>query len=117
MKEVSILKVSLINLAVTGEAINQTSNSFEIINNKINEELVDSFIKEYEVTTERVFGKINTILKYKLANGFSGVESTSCVDEVNYSKETGENILLTRLKEKIWFGLGFTLAIAQGRVD
>lgn len=88
-------------------------NSYEISNNKIPLTLVKSFIIEKEITTERIFGKLNTVLRYKLANGFTGIEATSCVDEKNYSEEIGTAILLQRLEDKVWFGLGFTLGMAN----
>ena len=87
--------------------------AYEIKNNSITLELVKSFVKNAEVTTERIHGKLNTVLKYELVNGFTGVEATSCVDEKNYSKEIGEQILLERLYDKIWFGLGFALGMAN----
>lgn len=86
---------------------------YEIKDNKIPNELVESFIKNKKVKTERVFGKLTTVLEYELVNGFTGVESTSCVDEKNYSEEIGTKILVKRLEEKIWFGLGFALGMAQ----
>ena len=87
--------------------------AYEIKNNSITSELVKSFIKSADVTTERIFGKLNTVLKYELINGFTGVEATSCVDEKNYSEEIGKEILLNRLYDKIWFGLGFALGMAN----
>ena len=87
--------------------------SYEIENNSITQKLVNSFVKNTEVTTERIFGKLNTFLKYELVNGFTGIEATSCVDEKNYSQEIGEEILLNRLYDKIWFGLGFALGMAN----
>ena len=87
--------------------------AYEIKNNSITPELVKSFVKNTEVTTERIFGKLNTVLKYELVNGFVGIETSSCVDEKNYSKEIGEQILLERLYDKIWFGLGFALGMAN----
>ncbi|MGL5057508.1 MAG: Gp49 family protein [Fusobacteriaceae bacterium] len=112
-KETSILKVSLLHLCNTGAVAKEEFNLFEIENNKIPKELVQSFIIDKEITTERVFGKITTVLKYQLKNGFTGIESTTCVDESNYSEEIGAEILLERLKDKIWFGLGFALGMAQ----
>lgn len=88
-------------------------NAYEIKNNSITPELVKSFVKNTEVTTERIFGKLNTVLKYELVNGFTGIEATSCVDEKNYSEEIGKEILLNRLYDKIWFGLGFALGMAN----
>lgn len=87
--------------------------AYEIKNNSITPELVKSFIKNTEVTTERIFGKLNTVLKYELVNGFTGIEATSCVDEKNYSEEIGKEVLLNRLYDKIWFGLGFALGMAN----
>lgn len=87
--------------------------AYEIENNSITQKLVNSFVKNTEVTTERIFGKLNTVLKYELVNGFTGIEATSCVDEKNYSEEIGKEILLNRLYDKIWFGLGFALGMAN----
>lgn len=87
--------------------------AYEIKNNSITPELVKSFVKSTEVTTERIYGKLNTVLKYELVNGFVGIETSSCVDEKNYSAEIGEQILLERLYDKIWFGLGFALGMAN----
>jgi hypothetical protein len=86
---------------------------YEVKNNKIPNELVSEFVKQTTITTERAFGKLTTVMKYELANGFTGIESTSCVDETNYSEEVGTKILMDRLKDKIWFGLGFALGMAQ----
>lgn len=87
--------------------------AYEIKNNSITPELVKSFVKNTEVTTERIYGKLNTVLKYELVNGFVGIETSSCVDEKNYSAEIGEQILLERLYDKIWFGLGFALGMVN----
>ncbi|MGL6099542.1 MAG: Gp49 family protein [Fusobacteriaceae bacterium] len=88
---------------------------YNIENNKIPNELVESFIVNKCIKTERIFGKLTTVLKYELRNGFTGGESTTCVDEANYSEEIGTSILLKKLEEKIWFGLGFALGMAQQR--
>lgn len=52
-------------------------------------------------------------MEYKLANGFTGIESTSSVDDKNYSEEIGAKILLDRVKNQIWYGLGFALGMAN----
>lgn len=89
--------------------------AYEIENNKIPDELVNNFIKVKDISTERYNGKIMTVMRYELINGFVGIESTSCVDEKNYREDIGEKILTKRLEEKIWFGLGFALGMAQGK--
>ncbi|MGL5440400.1 MAG: Gp49 family protein [Filifactoraceae bacterium] len=112
-KEISMLKISLLHLDVCGAVAKEEFNLYEIENNKIPKELVQSFIKNKTITTERIFGKLTTVLKYELRNGFVGVDSCTSVDEKNYSKETGTKILIERLEEKIWFGLGFALGMAK----
>ncbi|MGL5051590.1 MAG: Gp49 family protein, partial [Fusobacteriaceae bacterium] len=102
-----------LHLYNTGAVAKEEFNLFEIENNKIPKELVESFIVSKVVTTERVFGKLTTVLKYQLRNGLTGIESTTCVDESNYSEEIGAEVLLKKLKDKIWFGLGFALGMAQ----
>ena len=90
---------------------------YVIENNRIPKELVKSFVKNKKIKTERIFGKLTTILEYELQNGFTGIESTSCVDEKKYSEEIGTKILMEKLEEKIWFGLGFALGMAQGKLE
>lgn len=107
------LKVVRSNYDDFGDETVISCKGYTIENNKIPNELVENFISEKEITTERVFGKLTTILKYRLVNGFTGVESVSCVDEANYSEEIGEKILIKRLEDKIWFGLGFALGMAN----
>ncbi|MGL4365254.1 MAG: Gp49 family protein [Cetobacterium sp.] len=111
-----VLQVSLIEFKENGSADVLGCKEYCIHDNKIPNELVKSFIVEEQVTTERVFGKLNTVLKYNLLNGFTGVESTSCVDEKNYSEEIGRDILRKRIEEKIWYGLGFALGMAKNEV-
>lgn len=107
------IQVSLVEYIAGDETANVIGcKEYVINNNRIPVELVKNFIKEKKVKTERVFGKLTTILEYELQNGFTGVESTTCVDEINYSEEIGTEILMKRLEEKIWFGLGFVLGMA-----
>ena len=88
-------------------------HAYEIKNNSITQETVEKFVRNVEFTTERIFGKLNTVMRYELTNGFVGIEASSCVDEKNYNFEIGKSILLKKLYDKIWFGLGFTLGMAQ----
>ena len=91
--------------------------AYEIKNNSIPDELVEEFITEKNIYTKIMFGKKTTVLEYKLANGFTGIESTSSVDEKNYSEEIGARILLDRVKNQIWYGLGFALGMAKYNQD
>jgi len=87
--------------------------SYEIENNKITNELVKSFIRKIEITSERIFGKLTTVMKYELINGFTGIESTAAVDEHNYSEKIGAKILIDKVRNQIWYGLGFALGMVQ----
>lgn len=55
------------------------------------------------------FGKPTTYVTVKMKNGFTVRESTTCVDPKNYSEETGKKICLEKIKQKIYFLLGYTL--------
>lgn len=83
-------------------------------NNTITQELVDSFIVCYETVTQQ--NKI-TIVTATLANNFTLVESSACVDPANYSEELGAQICKARIKEKVWFLLGFLLQTAKDGVS
>ena len=87
--------------------------AYEVENNSVTQSLVNSFIKNTKIRTEKIFGKLNTTLEYELINGFTGIESTSCIDDKNYSEEIGKEILLNRLYDKVWFGLDFALGMAN----
>ena len=88
-------------------------NYFVVEGNKIPNDLVDTYILEKEVKTERVLGRLMTIVNAKLKNGMVLIETTSCVDEKNYKEEIGEQICLEKIKNKIWFAFGFMLMSAQ----
>lgn len=90
------------------------ANGYEVKDNKIDIELVKKMVKSCKFST-KIMGdcKLVTIMEYELLNGMVGVESSACVDPKNYSAEIGEEILRNRIYEKIWFGLGFCLGLAN----
>ncbi|HHD2785048.1 TPA: Gp49 family protein [Clostridium perfringens] len=75
----------------------------------IGPKMVDDFIKEVHVST---LGDKTTLVRAVLVNGFELVESTGCVDKANYSEEIGAEICLKKIKDKIWYLLGFLLQTA-----
>ncbi|MDD4456315.1 MAG: Gp49 family protein [Syntrophotalea acetylenica] len=79
----------------------------------ISQEMVDGFIKE--VNTTRL-GEKTTCVRAVLVNGFEIVESSACVDPQNYDEQMGKEICLKKIKDKIWFLLGFLLQTAVGGV-
>ena len=71
--------------------------------------MVDDFIAHTEVQT---LGDNTTVVRAVLRNGFEIVESSSCVSKENYSVDLGTQICMKKIKDKIWFLLGFLLQTA-----
>lgn len=80
----------------------------------IGSKMVDDFIKEVHVFT---LGDKTTLVRAILVNGFEIVESTGCVDKANYSEDIGAEICLNKIKDKIWYLLGFLLQTAYNGVN
>lgn len=79
----------------------------------ISQQMVDDFIKETYVET---VGEKTTLVRVTLKNGFELVEASSCVDETNYDKKIGAEICMGKIKNKIWFLLGFLLQTAKNGI-
>lgn len=75
----------------------------------IGHDMVDDFISHVEVQT---IGDKVTVVRAVLRNGFELVESSACVSKENYSEELGAQICMKKIKDKIWFLLGFLLQTA-----
>lgn len=59
--------------------------------------------------TATEFDKPVTYVTIRMKNGFTLRESTTCVDPANYNEEIGKQICLEKIKDKIWFLLGYAL--------
>lgn len=75
----------------------------------IGPKMVDDFIKETHIST---IGGKTTLVRVVLKNGFEIIESSACVDPANYSEEIGAKCCLEKIKDKIWYLLGFLLQTA-----
>ena len=75
----------------------------------ISAEMVEDFIRAVDVTT---IGDKTTVVRAVLRNGFELVESSSCVSVENYDQELGASICLEKIRDKVWFLLGFLLQTA-----
>lgn len=80
----------------------------------ISQEMVDDFIAATEVTT---MGDKCTVVRAVLRNGFEIVESSACVSAENYDEKLGADICMEKIKDKVWFLLGFLLQTAVNGVD
>ncbi len=78
-------------------------------NNSISPQDVEEFIADVEAIQ---LGEKTTVVKATLANGFILVESSSCVDAANFSMDIGREICMEKIRDKVWFLLGFLLQCA-----
>ena len=74
--------------------------------NAVTQDDADSFIVGIDSTQ---LGDKTTVVKATLANGFILVESSSCVDVNNFDMKVGTEICIKKIKDKVWFLLGFLL--------
>ena len=72
----------------------------------ISQKMVDDFIVAKEVST---LGDKVTVVRATLRNGFELVESSACVSPENYDEELGAKICMEKIKDMVWFLLGFLL--------
>lgn len=75
----------------------------------VSQKMVDDFITDYQVTT---MGDKCTVVRAVLRNGFEIVESSACVSAENYDEKLGAEICMEKVKDKVWFLLGFLLQTA-----
>lgn len=71
-------------------------------------EVIDGLITQSEITVKTFFGK-TTVVAMKLPNGFVLVESSSCVDPLNYDEAIGVQICKQKLESKLWELEGYRL--------
>ena len=72
----------------------------------ISQQMVDDFISKVEVQT---MGEKTTVVRAILRNGFEIVEASACVSKENYDEKLGAQICLKKIKDKVWYLLGFLL--------
>lgn len=79
----------------------------------ISQQMVDDFIDSTEV---RTMGDKCTVVRAVLRNGFEIVESSACVSAENYDEALGAEICVGKIKDKVWFLLGFLMQTAVNGV-
>lgn len=80
----------------------------------ISQQMVDDFIVGAETIT---MGDKCTVVRAILRNGFEIVESSACVSAENYDEKLGAKICMEKIKDKVWFLLGFLLQTAVHGVN
>ena len=75
---------------------------------KVTEEQVSALLEASKVEDVKL-GEKTTVVSVTLPNGFVIVQSSSCVDPVNYDHDLGKKICLKRAEDKIWELEGYRL--------
>lgn len=76
--------------------------------NTVTLDQINKILLETKFEYQTVFGK-TTIASAKLPNGFVIVESSSCVDPVNYDEKIGRDICREKIIDKLWELEGYML--------
>ena len=71
--------------------------------------MVEDNMRDFSVSTIIEFDKPITCVTLRMKNGFTLVESSTCVDPDKYSEEIGKQICLEKLEDKVWHLLGYLL--------
>lgn len=75
---------------------------------RITQEDIDLLLSEAEVGVATVHDKC-TMVSVKLKNGFIITESSACVDPENYDVDTGFDICMSHIANKLWELEGYAL--------
>ena len=103
----SILKAAEVTYILKSNPTNLTKENK--MGRAVTEKQVLEKIANIEVKTVDLVGKKHTLVAVKLANGFTIVETATCVDSANYSEEIGKGVCMERIKNKIWLLEGYLL--------
>lgn len=74
--------------------------------NSVTQEQVDNFIESVSYCK---LGEKTCAGTARLKNGFEITETSACVDAANYDEDLGASLVFTKIKDKVWFLLGFWL--------
>ena len=80
--------------------------------NSLTQNDIDRMIEEGEVHVQTV-GEKTTLVRVVLPTGFELVETAAFVDPADYSEEYGAQICMKKIKDSLWFLMGFTLQWAH----
>lgn len=76
--------------------------------NTVTIEQVNGIMDNSDIEVRTVFDKC-TVVSCRLPSGFVITESAGAVSKDNYSEETGKEICLERIKNKVWELEGYKL--------
>lgn len=73
---------------------------------------IDRMVDASEVHVQTI-GEKTTLVRVVLPTGFELVEASACVDPENYSEKYGAEICMEKIKDRLWFLMGFVLQWAH----
>jgi hypothetical protein len=100
---------NLINVSISGTPTKEVSGLLFHGTNSVTQKDVDAFIVSIDIKT---IGDKTTFVQATLKNGFTLEETSSCVSPENYDAELGADICLEKIKDRVWYLLGFLLQSA-----
>lgn len=71
--------------------------------------MVEDNMRNVSVCTIKELDKPVCCVTLQMKNGFTIVETSTCVDPSKYNEEIGKQICLKKLEDKVWFLLGYLL--------
>lgn len=74
----------------------------------VTQKMIEKIMLDSHIEVMTIFDKC-TIVACKLPNGFVIVESSACVNPENYDEETGIDICINKIADKIWELEGYKL--------
>lgn len=76
--------------------------------NTVTQQQIEDIIGRSDIEAVTM-GDKTTVVQVILPNGFIIIESSSCVDPVNYDFDMGISICMDRVKNKVWELEGYVL--------
>ena len=80
--------------------------------NKLTQNDIDRMVDASEVHVQTL-GEKTTLVRVVLPTGFELVETAAFVNPADYSEEYGAQICMKKIKDSLWFLMGFTLQWAH----
>ena len=76
--------------------------------NSVTQDQIDTIFNESDIVENIIHHKC-LVVSAKLKNGFIIVESSACVDPLNFDVEIGRQICCDKIKNKLWELEGYKL--------
>lgn len=76
--------------------------------NTVTKEQIKEIMDNSEYVITEHWNKCTVVLM-KLPNGFTLIEKSACVDPINYDKQMGIDICMSKLENKLWELEGYKL--------